>query len=209
MVQKEYREDRIVMDKLPPEPMALFAAWYAAASATEPWRGSPMVLATGAAGSALSARVVLMRGHDTDGLRFYTNYDSRKGRSLQSNPQAAAVFWWPTQVQQVRFEGTVVPVPTSESDTYFAQRPRGSQIGAWVSRQSARIESIAALEANYARQASAFAEQETIPRPPNWGGYLLQPTRVEFWQGGEHRLHDRIVFTREQDGSWCKGRLSP
>ena len=208
MLDKEYREDRLDAGLLPQQPIELFAAWYEAARQTEPWGGSAMVLATASESCGLSARVVLMRGLLGGGLCFYTNYESRKGQSLAEQPEAAAVFWWPTQVRQVRFEGTVARMAGDESDAYFGGRPRGSQVGAWASPQSMEIPDLEVLRARYQEREEAFCSLASVPRPAFWGGYRLEPNRVEFWQGGKDRQHDRLLY-RKKGGDWEVVRLAP
>lgn len=154
-----------------------------------------------------AGRVVLLKGYDADGFVFYTNTLSRKGDQLAANPHASLVFWWRENEQQVLIEGQASPVTEEEADAYFASRPRGSQIGAWASKQSTELDSrqtlvdrVAELEAQY--------EGREIPRPPHWSGYRVDPDRVEFWYGREFRLHERVLFTAG-DGSWERRLLYP
>jgi pyridoxamine 5'-phosphate oxidase len=207
MQDLEWRAERLVWESLPDDPMKLFEAWHTLAALSEPWHGGAMLLATATCEGAPSARIVLMRGFGEYGIRFFTNYESRKGQVLESNPQAAAVFWWPSQVRQVRVEGLVVRLPVSESAAYFSGRPRGSQIGAWSSPQSQSIEDLDVLRDVYAVRSREF-EGTDVPCPPFWGGYLLQPQHIEFWQGGQDRLHDRILYSRQGE-AWDKKRLAP
>jgi pyridoxamine 5'-phosphate oxidase len=154
-----------------------------------------------------SARMVLLRGLDDRGLRFYTSYSSRKGRELAENPFAAAVFFWPQLGRQVRVEGGVTQLSEDESDEYFNSRPRGHRLGAWASEQSEPIETYETLEERYAHFDARF-EDEDVPRPHSWGGYLIEPSRIEFWHNRPNRLHERIVHIR--DGrSWRIARLQP
>ena len=145
---------------------------------------------------------------DNDGFVFYTNYRSAKGRDLEANPQAALVFYWSQFDRQVRVEGTVERVSTEESQAYFKTRPRESQIGAWASPQSKEISSREELDQRVAELERRF-QDGPIPCPPNWGGFLLRPVSIEFWQGRENRLHDRIVYTLQTDGSWRISQLAP
>jgi pyridoxamine 5'-phosphate oxidase len=168
---------------------------------------APATLATADAQGHPSARLVLVRGVDEQGFVFHTNYESRKGRELIVNPHAALCFHWPTLDEQIRVEGVVSRLPDSESDAYFASRPRGSQLGAWASAQSQLLESREDLEREY-RQVERRFEGQPVPRPPFWGGFRLMPERVEFWYGRPDRLHDRVVYTREEAG-WTIGRLYP
>ena len=155
-----------------------------------------------------SARVVLLKGVDQRGFVFFTNYESRKGHELTENPQAALVFYWPDQERQVRIAGEASKLPTAESDAYFRTRPRGSRLAAWASEQSATVKDRAALEEKWQQMEARYAGQE-IPRPPFWGGYLLSPARIEFWQGRPNRLHDRFRYTLQPDKIWLIERLSP
>jgi pyridoxamine 5'-phosphate oxidase len=167
-----------------------------------------MTLATVDKEGRPSARVVLLKGVDERGFIFYTNYESRKAQELAGNPNAALVFYWPDQERQVCIAGEVSKLSPVESDAYFKSRPRGSRLGAWASKQGAVIRDRAALEELW-RQMEARFPGEEIPRPPFWGGYLLRPTRMEFWQGRANRLHDRFRYTRQADGTWLVDRLSP
>jgi pyridoxamine 5'-phosphate oxidase len=167
-----------------------------------------MTLATADKQGRPSARIVLLKGVDQRGFIFYTNYDSRKGQELAENQQAALVFYWPEQERQVCVAGEVSRLPLAESDAYFKSRPRGSQLGAWASAQSAVVRDRAALEAKWNQMETQFAGQE-IPRPLHWGGYVLCPARIEFWQGRPNRLHDRFRYTRQPGNTWFIERLSP
>ncbi len=166
-----------------------------------------VALATADAPGRPSVRMVMLRGHDERGFVFYTNRDSRKGRELATRAQAALCFWWPQLEEQVRVEGRVVELPAAEADAYFASRPRGSQIGAWASRQSEELGSRAALEEAVASTEKRFAGID-VPRPPFWQGYLLIPDSVEFWRGRADRLHERDVFIRDGD-VWRHKMLQP
>lgn len=209
-MQREFTGERLRRDALPADPFALFAEWRELAAGAEPWRGSPMVLSTVAADGCPSSRVVLLRGVADGAFQFFTNYDSRKGGELAGNPACSVVFWWPSQVRQVRIEGLAVCLPDAVSDAYFASRSRASQIGAWASPQSAEIDSRAALAAHVEAMETRFADTD-VPRPPTWGGYGVIPRKIEFWQGGEARLHDRFRYTRRDDGkpTWHITRLAP
>ena len=168
---------------------------------------APVALATADRDARPSVRIVLLRGADERGFIFHTNYTSRKGRELTDNPQAAICVHWPALEEQIRIEGAVERLDAGESDAYFAGRPRGSQLGAWASRQSARLPSRDTLEEDY-REVEQRFEGAAVPRPPFWGGFRLIPSRIEFWYGRADRLHDRIVYVREGDG-WRTERLYP
>jgi len=154
-------------------------------------------------------RVVLLRDTRDGELVFFTNYQSEKGRDLERIQKGGATFFWPHAERQIRVRGTVKRVPESESDVYFASRPRGSQLGAWSSDQSERVESRSDLDASYQRQEVRFNDQEQVTRPQHWGGYALVPVEIEFWQGRASRMHDRIRCTRDEHGGWSISRLQP
>ena len=168
---------------------------------------TPAALATANADGRPSVRIVLLRGVDERGFVFHTNYNSRKGQELDANPWAALCFHWPTLEEQIRIEGAVTRLPGDESDAYFASRPRGSQLGAWTSAQSEPLQSREIFDAEYEATEERFAGV-TVPRPPFWGGYRIEPTRVEFWYGRTSRLHDRILYLRE-GSRWKVTRLYP
>ena len=167
-----------------------------------------MTLATATAKGHPSARVVLLKGIDQRGFVFYTNYLSRKGRELAANPRAALVLYWPALDRQVRITGRVSKLSAAESDEYFNSRPAGSRFSAAVSPQSSVIESRAALERKLAKLKAQYPGAAP-PRPKHWGGYLVRPTEIEFWQQGEHRLHDRLRYRRLRNGSWNMEQLAP
>jgi pyridoxamine 5'-phosphate oxidase len=195
--------------QVPPDPFALFAEWLAEARAShDVYEANGMTLATVGADGRPAARVVLLRGYDARGFCFYTNTESRKAIELAQTPAAALVFWWGALGRQIRIEGTVAALEAAETDAYFASRPRGSRLGAWVSPQSQVIPSRAMLEEGLQQLEAKYADREP-PRPPNWGGYRVAPTLFEFWQSGPHRLHDRLRYTRQPDGDWLLERLAP
>ncbi|MFO0837786.1 MAG: pyridoxamine 5'-phosphate oxidase [Phycisphaerae bacterium] len=191
-----------------PDPIRQFEAWFAQVLSAGLREPNGMTLATCSADGRPEARVVLLKGVDPRGFVFYTNYESRKGRTLGSNARAALCFWWPELERQVRVEGDVERVSDSESDAYFATRPRDSQLGAWASRQSEVLPRRDELMARFLQLAAQHAGR-SVPRPPHWGGYRVTPQRIEFWQGRPNRLHDRICYERQADGSWTISRLSP
>lgn len=189
------------------DPIALLAEWIDEAGGLSRIDAIAMCLATADAAARPSARIVLLRGLDQRGLRFYTSYQSRKGRELAENPHAAATFYWPKLERQARVEGDVTQLSDEESDEYFNSRPRGHRIAAWASEQSEAIDSQATLEERFAHFDQRF-EGEEVPRPHSWGGYLLAPSRVEFWQGRPNRMHERIEYTR-LGTSWDVTFLQP
>lgn len=183
-------------------PFALFETWFNAAAESDPHNAGVMTLAT-AFSNRPSARMVLLKEHGPNGLVFYTNYESRKGRELEENPLAALTFWWAPEERQIRIEGRIEKTSPEASDAYFSTRPRDSQLGAWVSAQSSVIDEPVTLD-----EARAKFKTEKIPRPCSWGGMRLIPNRFEFWQGRASRLHDRIVFERT-GAEWAVSRLAP
>lgn len=191
------------------EPLRLFAAWMAEARQSEPNDPDAVALATVDADGLPNVRMVLLKGFDARGFVFYTNDGSQKGRELAANPKAALVFHWKSLRRQVRLRGTVTPVDGAEADAYFASRPRSSQIGSWASKQSAPLESRLAFEKAIAFETARHAIG-TVPRPPFWNGYRVNPTVMEFWHDRPFRLHDRIEFRRPDPGApWTKTRLYP
>lgn len=189
--------------------MRLFTAWFEEASRCEPRDPTAMSLATVDADGLPNVRMVLMKGFDERGFVFFTNVDSQKGRELDRDRKGALLFHWKSLNRQVRLRGPVERVEDAAADAYFATRPRLAQIGAWASKQSAPLESRHAFEKAVARHAAKFAVG-TVPRPPHWTGYRLQPLVIEFWQDRPFRLHDRIEFRREAPGEpWRKTRLYP
>ena len=166
-----------------------------------------MTLATATGDGNPDARIVLLKGFDDRGFVFYTNYQSRKANELKENPRACLLFYWSQLWRQVRIEGTVEKVSNEESDEYFQSRPLGSKLGAWASDQSEEIESRAILETRFAELEKQFGDN--VPRPPHWGGYRVRPHTIEFWQGQENRLHDRLRYKLQQDGTWLIERLAP
>ena len=189
------------------DPLAQLQEWYAAARAAGVAEPEAAALATATPDGHPSVRIVLLRGVGPEGIAFYTNYESRKGRELAANPRAALAIHWPAQHRQVRLEGPVERVASDQSDAYFESRPRGSRIGAWASRQGTVLPDRRSLEARFDELEAEWRTRE-IPRPPYWGGYLLRPEAIEFWEGRPSRLHDRIHYLRE-DGGWRAERLSP
>lgn len=188
-------------------PIMLFQKWLEDARAAEPNDPEAMALATVDAGGAPSVRMVLLKSCDDDGFRFFTNMESNKGQQIQNNHNVALCFHWKSLLRQVRVWGAAEKVSAAESDIYFNSRHPQSRLGAWGSQQSRPLASRAALEDRVATYAEKYADGN-IPRPPYWGGYLIRPQRIEFWQQGDARLHDRFLFTK-QDGNWDITRLNP
>jgi pyridoxamine 5'-phosphate oxidase len=207
-MRKEYTVGGLSESDAGAEPFALFQKWFDQAIAAELPEPNAFTLATVGANGAPSARVVLLKGLDDRGLQFFTNYESRKGRELAANPQAAVVFLWAGLERQVRVEGEVVKVSEEESDRYFHSRPANSRLGAWASPQSRVIASRALLEQAEEELRGKFGSAE-IHRPPHWGGYRIVPRAFEFWQGRPSRLHDRILFERIDGKVWRIVRLAP
>lgn len=206
-LRREYSHRTLSEDEVAESPVEQFAIWFRQALAADLPDANAMTLATASASGEPSARIILLKGFDESGFRFYTNYKSRKGRELTENPHASLCFYWAELERQVRIEGTVEKMSQEDSAKYFSKRPRLSQLGAWASSQSKRVQSRETLEKNFEEMKARF-EGEEIPLPDFWGGFELAPHHIEFWQGRPSRLHDRIVYEKE-DGEWKIKRLSP
>lgn len=200
--------DLLLESDVSPDPIEQFASWFEHATAAGIPESNAMTLATATPDGRPAARMVLLKGYDQHGFVFFTNYNSRKGEELQHNPYAALVLFWTELRRQIRIEGQVERVSVEESDTYFASRARGSQIAASVSRQSTVLPDRDAFDRAVASLATEYADRD-VPRPPNWGGYRVIPSVIEFWQGRPNRLHDRLRYGRLDDGAWLVERLSP
>ncbi len=199
-------EGELRREMLAADPVEQFASWFAQARESVPL-AEAMVLATSDSGGAPAARFVLLKGFGPEGFDFYTDYRGGKARQLEANPGAALVFWWRELGKQIRISGPVSRLDATESDAYFATRPREAQLGAWASEQSAPLEDKAELTRRIDEVSQRF-EGRDVERPEHWGGYRLVPDEIEFWQQGESRLHDRFRFRRQGDG-WTIERLSP
>jgi len=206
-LRKEYTKNGLSEKEVSGNPLEQFQSWFDAALDSGLPEPNAMHLSTVSQESRPSSRIVLLKELDENGFVFYTNYHGRKGRDLAVNPSASLTFFWVDLERQVRIEGKVSKVSAQESDDYFAVRPRGSQIGAWVSHQSEVVPSRDILEQKQTEYERQFAD-EVVPRPPHWGGYRLVPDRIEFWQGRPSRLHDRLVYDL-QDEKWTISRLAP
>lgn len=193
----------------PPEPWPLVTQWLQEALASEAPEPSAMSLATADADGTPHVRVVLLKEADSRGFVFYTNYHSHKGSQLQDNAKAALAMWWAPLQRQLRVEGRAERTTPEETAAYFSVRPRDSQLGAWTSPQSQTIASREVLQDRWAEVSQRFAGVQDIPPPPHWGGYRVVPTRIEFWQGRPSRLHDRLLYELQADGSWTRARLAP
>lgn len=208
-LRKTYTQRTLSEADVLPAAVPQFRVWLEEALQAQLEEPTAMTISTVSVEGQPSARVVLLKGLPDDaGFLFYTNYDSRKGHDLAAQPLAALTFFWPGLERQVRVEGRVEKAPETVSTEYFQSRPRSSQIGAWASPQSQLIESREALEARKQEVAAEFTGQDPLPRPPHWGGYILRPHRLEFWQGRPSRLHDRIVYELAGD-AWRLSRLAP
>ena len=206
-LRKEYTRAGLTESDADSDPIAQFRRWFGEALAADLHEPNAMILATATPDGRPSARVVLLKGFDERGLVFYTNYEGRKGAELEANPYCALVFYWAELERQVRVEGHARRVTEKEADEYFRSRPRGSQLGARVSEQSRPVGGREALEEKL-RWLEAEYEGREVLRPQFWGGYRVEPDSIEFWQGRENRLHDRLLY-RLSDGEWGRERLQP
>lgn len=207
-LRREYSLAGLSKAELAPDPITQFRKWFDEALAAEILEPNAMVLATVAASGQPSTRIVLLKAVNESGFSFFTNYESRKGRELAGNPRASGTFPWIGLERQVCITGQVSKLSREESEAYFKLRPRGSRLGAWASpQQSAVVPDRAVLEERMKRIEAEYPGE--VPVPPYWGGYVLRPQEVEFWQGRPSRLHDRLRYTRQPDDSWKIERLSP
>ncbi|MFJ7156210.1 pyridoxamine 5'-phosphate oxidase [Streptomyces sp. NPDC101118] len=207
-MRKQYRSEIVFEADLAADPMEQFARWFQQAADAHVFEPNAMVVSTATADGRPSSRTVLLKQFDSRGFVFYTNYGSRKGRELAENPHVALLFPWHPIARQVVVTGTAARVGRDETAAYFRSRPHGSQLGAWASEQSTVIASRADLDARYAELTARYPEGEQVPVPTEWGGFRVVPEAVEFWQGHENRLHDRLRYVREDEG-WRVERLQP
>lgn len=208
-LRQEYRSSPLDIEDVDKNPLQQFKKWFAEVLDVGLLEPNAMILSTATPDGKPSARTVLLKGLADDGFAFYTNYNSRKGKEIEENPFACLVFLWLELQRQVRIEGIIEREESAKSTAYFQNRPRGSQIGAWASPQSDVIENRSVLEEAVRHWEAKYAEVENLPRPAHWGGYVLKANRLEFWQGRENRLHDRIQYSLQEDGSWKIERLAP
>lgn len=207
-IRKDYQLKALSENDADPNAIAQFGKWWKEAQESDILEVNAMTLATSSSDGIPSARIVLLKGFDESGFSFFTNYDSFKARQLQENPRACLVFFWKELERQVRITGLIRKLPEAVSDAYFNSRPEGSRIGAIVSPQSQVIKSREWLE-NKVEQLIVNRESKTIERPSYWGGYLVKPIGIEFWQGRSNRLHDRLQYSLQADGHWTIERLAP
>ncbi len=208
-LRRNYARQSLSESDALPDPFAQFARWFDEAIQSQVVEPNAMTLATATPAGRPSARIVLLKGYDHQGFVFYTNYESHKGAELAANPQAALLFVWLDLERQIRIEGRVEKVAPEESLAYFQSRPKSSQIGAWASPQSKIIADRSVLEQASDRLQAEYADRDALPLPPFWGGYRVRPDRIEFWQGRESRLHDRMCYHKLENGTWGMNRLAP
>ena len=207
-IRRDYSLKTLNEDEVADSPFLQFADWWQQAIESEIDEVNAMTLATASLEAVPAARIVLLKGYDENGFVFYTNYESAKGRELAENPKASLLFFWKELERQIRITGIVEKVSNAESDEYFLSRPTGSQIGAWASPQSHVIENRSWLEKQVKMLEEKFSS-EAVTRPSHWGGYRVKPVIIEFWQGRSSRLHDRLQYSLQENGSWKIERLAP
>lgn len=207
-LRSEYAAHGLRRADLDPDPIKQFGNWFGAALAAEIPDANAMSLATATPNAKPSVRIVLLKGFDERGFVFFTNYASEKGRQMEANPHVGLVFYWVQLQRQIRISGMVEETSRQDSAVYFHSRPSGSQLGAWVSRQSEVIDARQILDSRLAEMTERFEGGE-IPLPPHWGGYRVKPQQLEFWQGRPNRLHDRFRYSLQSDGAWLIDRLAP
>lgn len=206
-IRKDYKLKSLLEADVKNDPIEQFSLWWNEAVSSQIEEVNAMTLATATPDGLPSARIVLLKGFTSAGFKFYTNYQSHKGTELAQNPNAALVFFWKELERQIRIEGTVEKVSEEDSEAYFQTRPIASKIGAWASPQSMPVAGRHIIEQNELKYKAAFGEKN-IPKPPHWGGYIVKPVKIEFWQGRRSRLHDRIQYTKQNTG-WQIERIAP
>ena len=206
-LRREYKRAGLDRAEVDSDPIVQFGVWFEETLAANLHEPNAMIVATATPEGRPSVRTVLLKGYDERGFVFYTNYEGRKARELEANPACALLFYWGELERQVRIEGRASRISNDESNAYFTSRPRGSRLGAWASQQSSPVEDRSVLEERIRALETEYEGRE-IPRPPFWGGYRVEPDAIEFWQGRESRLHDRLVYRRE-DVAWRIERLQP
>ena len=206
-LRREYTRAGLDRGDVDPDPVLQFHNWFEKVIEADLHEPNAMILATASRDDKPSARIVLLKGYDERGFVFYTNYEGRKAREIEANPLCALLFYWGELERQVRIEGRAYRISEEESDAYFLSRPRGSRLAAWASEQSRPVESRSILEERVRALEADYGGRE-VPRPPFWGGYRVEPEVIEFWQGRENRLHDRLVYRRTK-GEWRIERLQP
>jgi pyridoxamine 5'-phosphate oxidase len=207
-IRRDYMLQKLDEKDLSADPIVQFGAWWDEAIKSEIHDINAMTLATATNDGSPSARIVLLKGYDSNGFVFFTNYESEKGKELEMNPQAALCFYWKELERQIRIEGRVSKISTEDSDVYFQSRPLSSRIGAWASPQSSVIENRQVIEQKLMEYENTFGT-DFVPRPSHWGGYIVKPFMIEFWQGRSSRLHDRIRYSLQNSQSWVMERLAP
>jgi pyridoxamine 5'-phosphate oxidase len=207
-IRRDYKLQSLNEEDASPNPFNLFTKWWHEAVSSHIDEVNAMTLATADKFGKPHARIVLLKDYDDNGFVFFTNYNSQKGKEIDDNPFASLVFFWKELERQIRIEGTITKIEATKSDAYFQSRPAGSRIGAWASPQSQPIENRKIIENNFLHYEEKFG-CENIPRPAHWGGYVVEPSVIEFWQGRTSRLHDRIRYTKQSDNHWEKERLAP
>jgi pyridoxamine 5'-phosphate oxidase len=207
-LRKDYSSETLLETSIAKHPIQQFDKWWQQAIDSQVDEANAMTLATASSDGMPSARIVLLKGFNQEGFVFFTNYKSYKGLQLEENPKACLVFFWKELERQVRIIGLVNKISEQDSDEYFHSRPLGSQVGAWTSPQSHVIPNRSWLDEQY-QKISKELQEKNIERPPHWGGYIVKPVIIEFWQGRPSRLHDRIQYTLQENGAWKIERLAP
>ncbi|MAD46844.1 MAG: pyridoxamine 5'-phosphate oxidase [Oceanospirillaceae bacterium] len=207
-IRRQYTQGRLDEETAAADPMTQFHAWFEQYRETDPLEPTIMTVASVDAQGMPWQRVLLLKAYDGDGFVFFTNYDSNKGQHFAANAQASLHFFWMNLERQVEVQGKIEKISREETEAYFHSRPRESQLGAWASAQSRPLDNRAQLEEAFASVSAEYAGNE-VPVPDHWGGFRLTPQRMEFWQGGEHRLHDRVEYQPLGNGRWKKQRLNP